>query len=130
MNQIPMAVYTFFFISFSWIQNCPVGQHGPPFIRDIQKISVAFPALRIFKCFIGVFTAFFPVIGPIGKMNKYIFDAVDRLCIEEIYCILGGRQMAVHAIGDKSLGIVYMGRCLPGVYGRLNLMAGGAESGR
>ena len=107
-----------------------MGQHGSPFIRDIQNIAVTFLALRVFKGCIGAITALFPIIGPIGKVDEYIFDAVDRLCIKKVHCILGGRQVAVHTIRDKSLGVVYMGRGFPRVKGGLNLMTGGAESRR
>jgi len=38
--------------------------------------------------------------------------------------------MAIHAVGHKSLLIVHMSGGLPGVVGKLNLMAGGTELGR
>ena len=75
-------------------------------------------------------TALFPIIGSIGEMDEYIFYAVGRLCIKKVNCILRGRQVTVHTIRDKSLGVVYMGRGFPRVKGRLNFVAGGAESRR
>ncbi len=41
-----------------------------------------------------------------------------------------GRKMTVHAVGCKSLGVVHMGGCLPGIAGELNFMAGGTKPGR
>lgn len=128
MNQVPVAVNTLFFISFPGIQNCLVGQHGSPFVRDVEQVPVAFLALGIFKGFIGILPAFFPVIRTVYKVDKNIFKTVIGFGIKEIKRILGRRQVTVHAVRDKSLGIIDMGRGFPAVVGRLDFMARGTES--
>ena len=60
-------------------------------------------------------------------MDDQIFNAVESFGIEKIKSILGCWEMAVHAIGNKSLGIVYMGGCFPGIVGKLNFMAGSTK---
>lgn len=104
-----------------------MGQHGAPLIRDVENIPVAFLALLIFKRGIGGLARLVMVIFIHGEMDDDVFDAMGRFCIEEIEGVMGGREMAVHAISHKPLGIVYMGRGLPGIVGKLYFMAGGAE---
>ena len=129
VNQVPVAVYAFFFHTLLSGTGRIDGQHGASLIRDMQKITMAFLALCIFKSCIGMFTAFFPVIGAIGEMDEYIFDAVSSLGVKEIDRILRGRQMAVHTVSDKPLGIVYMGGGFPTVIGGSNFVTGRTETG-
>jgi hypothetical protein len=63
------------------------------------------------------------------KMDDNILNAVGGFGIKEIKGVMRGRQMTVHAIGHKALGIIYMGRSFPGVVGKPNFMAGGAKLG-
>ena len=49
VNQVPLAVYTFFFIPRPGIDYRSVGQHRAPLIRYIQYIAMAFLALLVFK---------------------------------------------------------------------------------
>ncbi len=62
-------------------------------------------------------------------MDDKIFYAVEGLLIEKIKRVLWGRQMAIHTVGNKALGIVDVGGCFPGVVGKLNLVTGGTEFG-
>jgi hypothetical protein len=127
MNQGAMAVHTFFFIARSRVDDGSVGQHGAALVRNVKQIAVALHALFIFKGGIGRFAIFFSIIFTLDKVNEYVFNAVQRLLIEKIKGIVGSRQMAIHAVGHKALGIVDMGGGFPGVVGRLDFVAGGAK---
>ena len=129
MNQGTMAVHTFFLIARSRVDDGSVGQHGAAFIRNIQQIPVTLHALFIFKRIIGYCKIFLAVVFTLHKVNKDIFDAVEGLLVEKIKRIVRSRQMTIHAIGHKALGIVDMGGCFPGVIGGLNLVTGGTEFG-
>ena len=107
-----------------------MGQHGSPLVRDVENIAVTLLTLFIFKRGIGGLARLFMVVFIHGEMDDDVFDAVGGLCIEKIEGIMGGGQMTVHAIRHKTLGIVHMGRCLPGIIGKLDLVAGGTEFGR
>ncbi len=50
-------------------------------------------------------------------------------CIEKINGIVGSRQMAIHAIGDKTLCVVHVGGGFPRVVSELDFMAGGTKLG-
>jgi len=95
----------------------------------VEDVPVAFLALGVLKGLIGVVPALFPVIGPVDKVDVDIFDSVEGLGIEKVERVLGGRQVAVHAVCGEPLGVVHMGGCLPAVVGRSDLVAGGTEPG-
>jgi hypothetical protein len=118
MNKISMAIHAFFFISGPGIDHGSMGQHGATFIRNVQNTSMAFLALFIFKRVVGRLAIFFVIILVLGKVDDNIFDPVK------------GWQMAVHTVRHESLGIVYVGGCLPGIVGKLDLVARGAKPGR
>jgi hypothetical protein len=84
-----------------------VGQHGPSFVRDIKNISVAFLALIVVEGGIGLLAILF-VIKFIQNKDVYeqILDAVPRFRIKKVKCVMGGREMTVHTIGHKSLGVI------------------------
>ena len=109
MNQVPVAVNTLFFIPFSRIYNGFMGKHCPAFVRYIEYVPVAFHTLGVFKRFIGLGTIFIPVVGAIDKMDKYILNAMGGFGVKEIDHILGRRQVAIHAVGRKPLGVIDMG---------------------
>jgi hypothetical protein len=90
---------------------------------------MAFLALFIFKRVVGRLAIFFVIVLVLGKVDDNIFDTVKGLGVEEIHGVAGRRQMAVHTISHESLGIIYVSGCLPGVIGKLNLVAGGAKTG-
>ena len=127
MHQGTMAVHTFFFIARSRIDDCSMGQHGAAFVRNIQQISVALHALLIFKRSIGCLAIFLPIIFALHKVNDDVLNAVERLLIEKIKGIVGGGQMAIHAVGNKSLGVVDVGGGFPGIVCGLDLVAGRAK---
>ena len=91
---------------------------------------MAFLALFIFKRVVGRLAIFFVIILVLGKVDDNIFDPVKGFGIEKINGVTGGWQVTVHAVGHKPLGIVYVGGCLPGIVGKLNLVAGGTKLGR
>jgi hypothetical protein len=130
MNKISMAIHAFFFISGPGIDHGSMGQHGATFIRNVQNTSMAFLALFIFKRVVGRLAIFFVIIIVLGKVDDNIFDPVKGFGIEEINGVAGRWQMAVHTVRHESLGIIYVSGCLPGVVGKLNLVAGGAKTGR
>ena len=69
------------------------------------------------------------VVFILKKMDDHVLDAVKGFLIEKIKRILRCRQMAIHAVGNKPLGIVDMGGCFPGVVSESNLMTGCTEFG-
>ena len=93
---------------------------------------MAFLALFIFKRRIGFLALVFVIVltHVLGKMNENVFNSMGGLGKKEVECIVGCRQMAIHAVGYKSLGVVYMGGSFPGFHGKLNFVAGGAKLGR
>jgi hypothetical protein len=85
-------------------------QHGSSFIGHIKNITMTFLTLVVFKRSIR-FLALQLVVVPthiFRKMNKDIFYSMSRFCIKKFEGVMGSRQMAVHAIRDKSLFIVDM----------------------
>jgi hypothetical protein len=60
-------------------------------------------------------------------MKDNIFDAVHGLGVKKIVSIVRSREMTIHAIRDKSLGIVHMGGSFPGIVGELDFMTRSAE---
>lgn len=125
-----MAVHAFLLIAGSGIQNGPVSQHSPPFIRDVKDISVAFLALIVFKGGVSLLAIFFMIILIQNKeVHEHIFDAVCSFGIEEVKGVMGGGKMAIHTVCHESLGVICVGRGFPGVVGELNLMAHGAKLG-
>lgn len=126
-----MAVDASLFISLPGVQYRSVGEHGAPFIRDVQNISMAFLALLVFKRSVGDLALLFVIvgIGALSKVNDDIFNAVGGFSVKEIKGVMGGREMAIHAICNKALGVIDMGRGFPSVVGELNFVTGGAKLG-
>ena len=90
---------------------------------------MAFLALVILKGGIGFTSLFFVVILALEKVEEDVLGTVPGFGIEEVKGVVWRRQMAIHAVGHKSLGIVHMSGGLPGVVGELNLVAAGTEFG-
>jgi len=61
------------------------------------------------------------------KMDINIFEAVHGFGVEKIDSVMRGREVTVHAVRYKSLGIVDMGGCFPGVVCILDFVAGCTE---
>lgn len=86
-------------------------------------------ALGVFKRRIGFHSVFRAIIFILGKMDNDVLDAMNRFSVEKVDHILGRGKMAVHTIGNKSMGVIEVGRGFPGVYGKADFMAGSAEFG-
>jgi hypothetical protein len=127
VDQVAMAFHAPEFVPGPGIKDRPVGQHGPPFIRQVQDIPMTLLALVVFKGSIGRLPVFLVVVSSFGEVLVDIFNAVKSLSIEKVNGILGSRQMAVHAICHKPLAVIMVRGSLPGPVGKLNFMAGGAE---
>jgi hypothetical protein len=109
MNKIFMAIYASLFISWSSVHHSPMGQHGTPFIRDIQEIAMAFLALIILEGGISLLAIFIMIVFFLGKMDDDIFNAVRGLGIEEFIGVIGSRKMTIHTVCHKSLCIINVG---------------------
>ena len=109
MDQVPMAVHAAFFIAWPCVKHRSVGKHGPPFVRNIEDISMAFLTLLVLEGGISLLAIFFVIIFFLEKMYNNILDAMCGLGIEKIKGVVRSRQMAVHAVCHKSLGIIYVG---------------------
>lgn len=127
MNQVIMAVDTFFFVSWFWVNNSSMRQHGSPFVRDIQQIAMALLALLVFKRVIRCLTGFAMVIFTHEQMSGNIFQSMRRFGIEKVDGILRRWQMTIHTVRHKSMGVVCMGRRSPGIDSKLDFVAGRAK---
>ena len=110
VNQIAVTVHTFFFIARSRVQHGPVGQHGTSLVGDVKNVAMTLLALLVFKSGIGLFTLMGMVIQAhvFGEMGIDILYAVGCFGIEKIDRVMGCRQVTVHAVGHKPLGIIYV----------------------
>jgi len=129
VHQVLMTIHALLFIAGPGIHDRPVRQHGAPIVGNIKKIAMAFLALDVFKRRIGGPAVLVMIIFILNKMDKNIFDAVPGLGIKEIKRVVRCRQMTVHAVGHKSLGVIDMTGGLPSIVGKLNFMAGGTKLG-
>jgi len=129
VNQVAVTIHTFFFIARPWIKNRLMRQHRTSLVRNIKEISVAFQTLIILKGSIGFFTIFWMIVFGLDKVNDDVFYTVKCLLIKKVKGVVRCRKMAIHAIGDKTLGIIDMGGGFPGVVSILNFMAGCAKLG-
>ena len=122
-----MAVYTTFFVSFPGIHHIPVGQHGTSFIRDVEEITMAFLTLLVLERGISIFPSLYVIIFVLEEVDNDVFHTVKGLGVKKVDGTLGGGKVTIHAIRHKALGVVGMGRGLPGVVSELDLMADGAK---
>jgi len=92
---------------------------------------MTFQALIVLKGSVRVPTILFVVIfgHVLCKMDNNVLNAMSSLGIKEIKSVMRGREMTIHAVGHKPLGIVHMGRSFPGIVSELNFMTGGAKLG-
>ena len=125
-----MTIYAFLLITRPGIDHVTVSKHSTTFVWNVKKITMALLALVISKGGIGLLPLFFMVILALEKMDEDVLGTVKSFGIEKVKSVVGSRQMAIHAVGDKSLFIVHMRGGLPGVVGKLNLVAGGTKLGR
>jgi len=102
-----VTIDALFFITGPGIEYRPVGQHGPPFVRDVEDISMAFLALIVFERRISLLAILFMIVFIQNKdVYEQIFDAVPCFGVKEIKGVMGGREMTVHTVCHKSLGII------------------------
>jgi hypothetical protein len=109
VNQVLMAVHTLLLVTWSGVDYRPMGQHRATFVRNIEKVAVAFLTLFVFKRSIGLIAILVMIVSLLGKMNNNVFNAMESLGVEEVKRIVGCWQVTVHAVGYKTLGIVDMG---------------------
>ena len=109
VNQISMTIDATLLVTGPRINDRSVGQHGPSLLRDMDQVPVAFLALLILKGGIRLLTIVVVIVFVLGEMNHDILDAMECLGIEEINGVVWGREVTIHAVCHKSLGIVDMG---------------------
>jgi hypothetical protein len=124
-----MTIYAFLLITRPGIDHVTVSKHSTTFVWNVKEVAMAFLALVISKRGIGLLPLFFVVIFALKKMDEDVLGTVKGLGIEKVKGVVRSRQMAIHAVGHKSLFIVHMSGGLPGVVGKLNLVAGGTKLG-
>jgi hypothetical protein len=125
-----MTIYAFLFIARPGIDHVTVSKHSTTFVWNVKEIAMAFLALVISKRGIGLLPLFLVIILALEKMDEDVLGTVKGFGIEKVKGIVRSRQMAIHAVGHKSLFIVHMSGGLPGVVGKLNLVTGGTKLGR
>jgi hypothetical protein len=130
VNQVLMTIYTFLLIARPGINHVTVSKHSTTFVWNIKEITMAFLALVILERGIGLLPLFLVIILALEKVEEDVLGTVKGLGIEEVKGVVRSRQMAIHAVGHKALFIVHVGGGLPGVVGKLNLVAAGTELGR
>jgi hypothetical protein len=84
---------------------------------------MALLALFVFErgvCFLAIFFVVIVVQGK--KVDEDVFDAVGRFGVKKIDGVMRSRQMAIHAVCDEPLSVVYVGGRFPGIVGKLNLV--------
>lgn len=87
-------------------------------------------ALFVFERGVSRLAIFFVIVLLLDKMDDNIFNAVNGLGIKEINGVFWSRQMTIHAVRYKSLGVVHMGGRLPCVVGKLDFVTHGTKLGR
>ena len=109
VHQVPVAFKTAFLISRPGVEHRPVGQHGAPFIGEIDDVAVAFQALVVFDGSVGLFPILFMIVRGLGEVSHDILDAMQGLGVEKIEGVLRRRQMAVHAVRHETLAVIGVG---------------------
>ncbi|VTR67401.1 hypothetical protein DESC_600115 [Desulfosarcina cetonica] len=130
MHQVIVTVHTLARIARPRVEHRAMGQHGAATVRHGQEVAVAFLALGIVERRIGRLTVLLPVVIVDEEMHDHVLGTVHGLGEEEVEGFVWRGQVAVHAVGHKALGVVYVGGGTPGRHRRLNLVAGGAERRR
>jgi len=70
---------------------------------------MAFLALVVREGGVSFLPLLVVIILLLKEVDEYILDAMKSLSVEELNGILGSRQMAVHAVGHKTLLVVHVG---------------------
>jgi hypothetical protein len=109
MDQISMAIHTSLLIAGPGIQYRPVGQHGPSLVWDIKDISMALLALLVLEEGISLLAISFVIVFLLEEMYNHVLDAMRSFGIEELKGVVGSREMTVHTVRHKSLGVIHVG---------------------
>ena len=122
-----MTIHAFLLVTRPGIDHISVSQHGPPLVRNVENITVAFLALIIGEkgvCFLPLFVV---IIFFLEEMDENVFGAMPGFGIEKLKCVLRGWKVAVHTVGHKTLLIINMTGGFPGIIGESDLVADGTE---
>jgi hypothetical protein len=130
VDQVPVAVHTLLLVAGPGIDHRLMSQHGSALVWNVEKVAVALLALFILKGSIGLVAVLVVIVRVLNEMNDNIFGAVEGLRIEEVKGIVWGRKVTIHAVGYKTLSIVYVGRGLPRIVRILNLVTPRTKLGR
>lgn len=124
-----MAIDAFLFIAGSCIKHRSVGEHRASLIGNIQYVSMAFLTLVVVKRRIRFLPlALMIILGRVlGEMNEDVLYSMECFGIKKFEGIVRCWQVTVHTVGDEALRIVHVSGRLPGIIGKLDLMAGGAK---
>jgi hypothetical protein len=127
VNQVPVAVHALLFIAGPGIDYRLVGQHGPALVWNVEKVAVALLALFVSKGSVCLLAVLVVIVLVLNEMNEDVFGAVKGLGIEEVKRVVGGGKVTIHAVSYKPLCVVHVGRSLPRVVRKLNLVTPCAE---
>ena len=104
-----MTINALLFVSGPGIDHVTVSQHGTAFVWDIEKIAMTFLALVVGKRSVSLLPLFVVIILFLKEVDENVLGTMKGLGIEELEGVMRGGQMAVHAIGHKTLLVVHMG---------------------
>jgi hypothetical protein len=90
VNQVLMAIHAFLLVTGSGIDHVTVSQHGTTFVRDVEKIPMAFLALVVLERGVGSLALFFVVILTLEKMDEDVLGTVKGFGIEEVESVVRG----------------------------------------
>ncbi len=126
VDEVIVTVHALLLHAGHGVENLLVGEHGPTVARKILDVAVAFEALGVLEGCVSLAAIFGPVVvvgGVHHEMGNHVFDPVEGLHIEEVDGVVGGREMAVHAVRHEALPVVDVARCLPGIVSPLDFVA-------
>jgi hypothetical protein len=83
MDQVSVAVKAFLLIAGSGIEDRSVGQHGPPFVRDVEEVLVTLLAISILNALVSYPSVPFPIVFVQGEVEDQILHSVVGLEIVE-----------------------------------------------
>ena len=109
VNQVLMTIHAFLLITRPGIDHVTVRKHGTTLVGNVKEITMTFLALVIVERGIGLLPLFFVVIFALKKMDEDVLGTVKGFGIKKVKGVVRSRQMAIHAVGHKALGIVHMG---------------------
>ena len=90
VNQVLMAIHAFLLVTGSGIDHVTVSQHGTTFVRDVEKIPMAFLALVVLERGVGSLALFLVIILFLEEMDHNVLGTVPGLGIEEVEGVVWG----------------------------------------